>query len=71
MLTMVRLARVTVLLTLVSVALSCISAIAGPTTGPWEKVTLTVLAVGLVWLAARVIDVADRVQAALRSRQSQ
>ena len=69
MTTLVRLARIAILLVLLFTVLSSLIAIGDSATGPWEKVVLGAVVVGLFWVAARVTDLADRIQLALRARQ--
>lgn len=65
---LVRLAKVLLILVLVVLTVSLVIGLVRPETGPAEKVVLLALLVGCVVLAAKVSNLADRVQQRLHHR---
>ena len=61
--TVIRLARVLLTLVLALVTISFVIAVAGPETGPVEKVVLVALVVGCFVLAAKLATWSTRAQA--------
>ena len=70
MITVIRLARVLLILVLAFFTISFVIAIGTPETGPVEKAVLLALIAGCVFLAARVTTVATHTQERLKRHRT-
>ncbi len=68
MVTVIRLARIVLLVLVTALVIPCVAGIATPHSGPAEKAVLAAVIVALLLLAAGISTLADRAESLVRSR---